>query len=77
MNPTFTRHARQQMARRAITEADVQGVLRRPIGSALPGSRPDTVVLVGVGRGGSRLKVVVDSADWNTVVTTYWEGSQP
>jgi hypothetical protein len=68
---TYARHARLQMRNRRISEEHVEAILRRPIGNPEPGSRPDTIVVMGIAPGGRRLKVVVDSVDRDHVVTTY------
>ena len=35
--PRYSFHAEQRMAQRAITRADIEGVLRQPINGPLPG----------------------------------------
>jgi hypothetical protein len=68
----YTFHARQRMRERGISEQDVEYAHRHPIGNPEPGARPGTLATTGPfpGRAGL-LKVVVDSADSELVVTVY------
>jgi hypothetical protein len=65
------------MAERNISERAVEDVMRRPIGGGPePGARPDTICYRGQSseHPGVILKVVVDSADTNRVVSVMSEG---
>ena len=64
------------MRERGISAAQVEDVLRRPLESPAPGSRPDTVVYKGHAVGVGELKVVVDVADHERVVSVYWTESR-
>jgi len=69
--PTYADHAREAMALRGASEADVEQVLYVPGGPPppRPGNRPDTLVYSGFDTNGDFLEVVVDRADTNRVVT--------
>ena len=56
------------MAERSISERDVQSVLDSPT-SVEPGARPDTIAVSGYCAGGRTVKVVVDAADNERVIT--------
>lgn len=65
----YTDHARRRMDQRGISEGDVEAALRRPIGAPQPGNRPDTVEVRGYAPGGRILKIILDAADNETVVS--------
>lgn len=66
----FQRHARERMIERNITEGEVEAALNHPVSNE-PGNRPGTSVVLG--HAGSRmLKVVVETADRNKVISV-WE----
>ena len=69
----FTDHARLNMQRRGIEEADVREVWENH-DIAYPGTHPRraTVVRVGTARNGLRLCIVVDGKRPRLVVTAYW-----
>jgi hypothetical protein len=67
--PTYSEHARQRMAERGVTEADVEAVMALPIGSPSPGNRPGCVVITGFDTNALPLRVVVDEFDTGHVVT--------
>ena len=67
---SFSDHARARMLQRDIAEADVEAVLRRPLGEALPGDGGN-LVLDGYCRGIRLLRVIVTS-DRMHVVTVMW-----
>lgn len=74
MNLRFVTHAKTRLHERGIAEEDVRQALERAIGHPVPGARPDTVVVQGYARG-RVLKVVLNSADRELVVSAFW-GSQ-
>lgn len=76
MNVQITDHARRRMQQRGITEEQVEAVMRRPLGTPEPGSRPDTLVLRGHAVGVGELKVVVDASDNERVVSAFWAGER-
>lgn len=59
------------MAKRAITEQDVEMALRLRIGMPTPG-QPGTIWVWGVAVGGRTLKVCVPTADQTFVITAAW-----
>jgi hypothetical protein len=59
------------MARRGITEQDVDSALRRRQGAPGPG-QPGTMWVSGFASGGKILKVCVRSTDQNHVITAAW-----
>jgi hypothetical protein len=69
----FTDHARLNMERRGIEEADVRRVWDNH-DISYPGTNPkrDTVVRVGTARNDRRLCVVVDEGKPRLIVTAYW-----
>jgi Domain of unknown function (DUF4258) len=70
--PTYSDHARQAMALRRVTEADVEQVLYAPHGAPLvePGhGDPPTLVVTGFDAEARLLKVVVSEADMDHIVT--------
>ncbi len=63
----FSRHARQRMLERAISEEDVEAVLGNPdVTFADPSGNPCSIREVN----GRRIKVVVKAADTDFVITT-------
>ena len=71
MELVFTNHAQRRMAARGIAKEDVEAALRRPIGNPSPGE-PGKVVIEGHAPGGRILKVCVQAADHNVVVSAWW-----
>lgn len=69
----YSQHARDQMAKRGITETDVEMALRHPIGSPLPGE-PGTIWIKGHAPAGRILKVCVRLTDRDFVITAAWPG---
>lgn len=69
--PTFSKHAREQMDKRGITEQDVDLALRRQVRTE-PG-QPGTIWVVGRAPGGE-LRVCVRLADRSYVITAAWPG---
>lgn len=67
----YSPHARRQMQKRAISEADVERALRQRIGHPGPGE-PGTIWVRGFAIGGRILKVCVRTADQRYVVTAAW-----
>jgi hypothetical protein len=59
------------MAKRAISEADVERALRQRIGRPGPG-QPGIIWIRGFAIGGRTLKVCVRTAQQNYVVTAAW-----
>jgi hypothetical protein len=67
--PIYTKHARDAMKLRGVSEADVEHVLLHPAGPPQAGNRPDTLVIPGFDLRARRLRIVVDVADMSRVVT--------
>jgi hypothetical protein len=67
----YSDHARRQMAKRAVTEVDVELALRHPIGQPTPGE-PGTIWIRGFAVGGRILKVCVRTDDHEYVITVAW-----
>lgn len=61
------------MAKRAITEADVESALRRRVGNPSPGE-PGTIWLRGHAAGSRILKVCVRAYQQDFVITAAWPG---
>jgi hypothetical protein len=59
------------MAKRGITEQDVEQALRRRAGNPTPGE-PGTLWIWGIAAGGRRLKVCVPIADQEFVISAAW-----
>jgi hypothetical protein len=70
MAKRLTRHARDRMAQRGITEEDIDSALRRTSRSE-PGA-PGTIWVYGYTTTGRELKVCVDVHDRDRVVTVAW-----
>jgi Domain of unknown function (DUF4258) len=68
--PRLTNHARDQMARRQITEEDVRSALNRRQGSPRVGSN-GKIVIWGYARRGRILKVVL-TPDQEEIITLAW-----
>ncbi len=68
--PTLTRHARQRMAERRISEHDITSALRRPSSPPRAADSGKTWVF-GYATGGRILKVLL-TADGSKVVTAAW-----
>lgn len=68
--PRYSRHARDRMAERSITEEDVESALNRRHGQPRPGNNGKIVVL-GYARGGRILKVVL-TPDQEEITTLAW-----
>jgi hypothetical protein len=62
------------MAKRAITEQDVETAFRRRVGNPTPGE-PGTIWLRGHAAGSRILKVCVRTDDHDFVITAAWPGS--
>jgi len=62
------------MAKRVITEQDVESALRRRVGNPEPGE-PGTIWLRGYAAGGRILKVCVPMDDQEYVITAAWPGN--
>jgi Domain of unknown function (DUF4258) len=71
VSPEYSSHARRQMQKRGITEADVERALNQRIGPPGPG-QPGTIWIRGFAIGGRVLKVCVRTNDHNYVVTAAW-----
>jgi hypothetical protein len=69
----FSGHAREQMHRRGITEADVEAAVENA-DITHPGSdkRRENLVKVGTAPDGRRLSVVVKKRRQHIVVSAYW-----
>ncbi len=69
----LTRHAREQMVKRGITDDDVKLALKRPIGDPFPGNLGN-IRIKGMATNRRILNVVcaANSADV-VVVTVYWQ----
>jgi hypothetical protein len=59
------------MAKRAVTETDVEQALRHRIGQPSPGE-PGTIWIRGFAVAGRTLKVCVRTADQGYVITAAW-----
>jgi hypothetical protein len=68
---TYSKHARERMRRRRITEEDVERALNRTVGDR-PGE-PGTIWINGVAASGQILSVCVTLADRRFVVTVAWQ----
>jgi hypothetical protein len=68
--PRLTDHARDQMARRHITEADVRSALNRRRGPPRVGSNGKIVILGYASRG--RILKVVLTPDQEEIITLAW-----
>lgn len=68
--PRLSRHARDQMAARRITEADVRSALNRRSGQPRVGSNGKIVVLGYASRG--RILKVVLTPDQEEIITLAW-----
>jgi hypothetical protein len=68
--PRLSNHARDQMAARGITDADVRSALNRRYGQPRVGSNGKIVVL-GYAGGGRILKVVL-TPDQEEIITLAW-----
>lgn len=67
----YRKHARDRMRDRGITEEDVEWALRRPTGP--PGAgEPGTYWQSGMAAGGRILRVCLDAADPEVVITLAW-----
>lgn len=66
----LSKHARDQMAARSITDADVRSALNRPRGQPRVGSNGKLVIL-GFAAGGRILKVVL-TPDREEIITLAW-----
>jgi hypothetical protein len=71
----YSKHAREKMAERGISEEDVESALSRPSGNPTPG-QPGTIWLWGYAAGSRILKVCVPMADHEFVITAAWPGSE-
>lgn len=71
----YTAHARSRMRERGFTEGEVEEAVNRCDGGPEPGNRPGTLVYRGakIRPDGKRLKVVVDAAVRNRVVSVMSE----
>ena len=67
----YSSHARRQMLKRNILEADVERALRAQIGNPSPGE-PGTIWIKGYAAGGRILKVCVRTNDQEFVITAAW-----
>jgi Domain of unknown function (DUF4258) len=68
--PEYSRHAKDRMTERGITDAHVRAALKRRLGPPQPGDNGNIVVL-GYGSGSRILKVVL-SPDQATIVSVMW-----
>lgn len=68
--PDYTDHARDRMAERKITEADVESALRRRSGQPRVGGN-GKVVVFGYAAGGRILKLVL-TPDQKEIITLAW-----
>ena len=68
----FTRHARQRMELRGVSDEDVEWALRRPIGDPRAGE-PGTMWVWGHASGTRVLKVCVRVADPKVVISVAWQ----
>ncbi len=71
MSPSYSQHAREQMAKRNITEADVETTLAHPYYQAVSRSSGNTVIFGHVG--GRHLAVVVVPGWHPPHAVTVWE----
>ena len=77
MNLDLTKHAREQMEDRGITQAQIEAVLAHPRDS-VPGSHPNTIRYIGhIGVAARQLNVVLPwpgvAIEPYKIVTVYWE----
>jgi hypothetical protein len=70
MEPVISDHARDRCLQRGITEEDIRSALRREIRRA-PGT-PGSIWVTGLTDGGRTLKVCLDTAVGDTVITAVW-----
>jgi Domain of unknown function (DUF4258) len=68
--PRLSRHARDQMTARQITEADVRAALNRRIGQPRVGSNGKIVILGYAARG--RILKLVLTPDQEEIITLAW-----
>lgn len=68
----YSRHARERMLERGITENDVKFALSHPIGDPLPG-RPGSIYIKGHATGGMIIKVCVRTTDKEYIITVVRE----
>lgn len=71
MSPSYTQHAREQMAKRNITEAEVEAVLAHPYYQAVSRSSGNIIYFGRVGT--RRLAVVIVPNRYPPHVVTVWE----
>jgi hypothetical protein len=69
--PEFSKHAREKMAARGISDQDVEMALRHPIGPPYA-AQPGSLWIRGHAVGGRILKVCVRATDHNYVITAAW-----
>ena len=70
MNLNYTNHAGLQMEKRGVTKADVETAIKRET-RRTPGI-PGSIWIWGFSAGGRVLKVCVDVADPDKVITVAW-----
>jgi predicted thioesterase len=69
---TISRHARQRMAQRGITQVEIEHALRHVLGTQ-PGE-PGTIVVRGYAPNGDILKVFVRATDQDYIISAMWAG---
>lgn len=67
----YSRHARDRMAERGITEAEVEVTLNRPVGRPEAGTSPGTIKVTGATQGDEGALQIVVTADGQFVVTLW------
>jgi hypothetical protein len=71
MSLRYSKHAREQMELRGVTEPDVEQAIAHPIGAPEAG-QPGTLWIRGFAVGGRILKVNVPALDRDFVITVAW-----
>ena len=68
----LTDHAARRIRERGITQAQLEHAMHHLLGGPAPGSQPGTMVLTGLlPDGAGSIKIVVQAADRDTVITVW------
>lgn len=68
----YTRHARERMCERGISEHDVEWACSHALAAPDVGAKPGRITIVGPAPGfGGRIRVVLDAADPHLVITVF------
>jgi hypothetical protein len=68
----FTKHAKERMEERGVSEDDIRLAVNRHIGPPEPGSSAGSICYIGPPTGGRRLKVVCSAADTDFIISVMW-----